>query len=58
MTVMAATAEWNCTRCGTTNRKLVPAGADRAIDRCTHCKTRHVIERNARPVRWAARLDK
>ena len=25
MSVAAVTAEWNCTRCGTTNRKLVPA---------------------------------
>ena len=25
MSVPAVTAEWNCTRCGTTNRKLVPA---------------------------------
>ena len=37
MTVAAVTAEWNCTRCGTTNRKLVPAGDDRGrTDRCAH----------------------
>ena len=28
MTVAAATAEWVCTRCGSTNRKLVPADSD------------------------------
>jgi uncharacterized Zn finger protein len=56
MTVVAVTAEWNCTRCGTTNRKLVPAKTTRAIDRCSHCHTVHIIEPNARPVRWTARL--
>ncbi|HEX2637650.1 MAG TPA: zinc ribbon domain-containing protein [Gemmatimonadales bacterium] len=55
--VPAVTAEWNCTRCGTTNRKLVPAGTTRARDRCGHCRAWHVIEPDARPVRWTARLD-
>ena len=41
MTVTAVTAEWNCTRCGTTNRKLVPARRTQATDRCTHCGARH-----------------
>ncbi|HEU5169830.1 MAG TPA: hypothetical protein VFU46_04795 [Gemmatimonadales bacterium] len=54
MPVPAVTAEWNCTRCGTTNRKLVPLGTTRAADRCTHCKVRHAIEPNERPVRWKA----
>ena len=27
MPVLARTAEWNCTRCGVTNRKLVPMSA-------------------------------
>ena len=54
MTVPAVTAEWNCTRCGTTNRKLVAIGVTRAVDRCTHCGTRHVIAEDARPVRWNA----
>ena len=57
MTVPARTAEWNCTRCGTTNRKLVPADSTRALDRCVHCGARHVIEPDARPVRWNARLE-
>ncbi len=56
MTVPALTAEWNCTRCGTTNRRLVPAKTTRTTDRCSHCKAVHVLEPNARPVRWTARL--
>ncbi|HEX5385573.1 MAG TPA: zinc ribbon domain-containing protein [Gemmatimonadales bacterium] len=55
MTVPAETAEWNCTRCGTTNRKLVPAGTSRTTDRCEHCGARHVLMRGDRPVRWTAR---
>jgi hypothetical protein len=54
MTVPAATAEWNCTRCGTTNRKLVPLEIVRTVDRCVHCKARHTIEADSRPVRWTA----
>ncbi len=54
MTVPARTAEWLCTRCGTTNRKLVPAGTSRTTDRCAHCRTRHVVEPDTRPVRWRA----
>ena len=54
MSVPAITAEWNCTRCGTTNRKLVRLGADRTEDRCTHCKTRHTVSVDERPVRWNA----
>ena len=54
MTVPAVTAEWNCTRCGTTNRKLVPLGVVRAVDRCTHCKAKHTIAEGERPVRWTA----
>lgn len=57
MSVAATTAEWNCTRCGTTNRKLVPIADGRATDRCTHCGARHIIEPDSRPVRWAARLQ-
>jgi DNA-directed RNA polymerase subunit RPC12/RpoP len=57
MPVDATTAEWNCTRCGTTNRKLVPISDERSTDRCTHCGTRHVIEPNSRRVRWLARLE-
>ena len=57
MTVLAVTAEWNCTRCGTTNRKLVPATTTSAADSCDHCHARHIVEPGARPVRWNARLD-
>jgi hypothetical protein len=56
MTVPATTAEWICTRCGSTNRRLVSAATQRTIDRCVHCHTPHVIEPGARPVRWEARL--
>jgi DNA-directed RNA polymerase subunit RPC12/RpoP len=55
MTVAALTAEWNCARCGTTNRKLVPLTDVRTTDRCTHCRTRHTIEPDSRRVRWVAR---
>ena len=51
----AITAEWICTRCGSTNRRLVPASATRADDSCVTCHTRHAIEADARPVRWRAR---
>ena len=57
MTVLAVTAEWNCTRCGTTNRKLVPATTTSAAESCDHCHARHIVEPGARPVRWNARLD-
>jgi DNA-directed RNA polymerase subunit RPC12/RpoP len=57
MPVAAVTAEWNCTRCGTTNRKLVPARAIQLTDRCTHCGARHFIQPGERPVRWTARLQ-
>ncbi len=56
MTVPATTAEWICTRCGSTNRMLVARGTEHTIDRCNHCKARHNIEPGARPVRWDARL--
>jgi DNA-directed RNA polymerase subunit RPC12/RpoP len=57
MTVPARTAEWNCSRCGTTNRKLVAAGTTRTNDRCTHCRAKHVVEVDSRPVRWNARVE-
>jgi DNA-directed RNA polymerase subunit RPC12/RpoP len=56
MTVPATTAEWLCTRCGSTNRKLVPRTTTRVVDRCVHCGTRHVIQPGERPVRWEAQL--
>jgi hypothetical protein len=48
------TAEWICTRCGSTNRRLVPATASRAEDACVQCHTAHDIHRDTRPVRWRA----
>jgi uncharacterized Zn finger protein len=56
MSVPAVTAEWNCTRCGTTNRKLVPAGTTSTTDRCTHCGAWHIATPGERPVRWNAHL--
>ncbi len=56
MTVVARTAEWVCTRCGSTNRKLVPMGTDEMVDKCVSCKTAHLIRAGERPVRWDAKL--
>jgi len=58
MSIAATTAEWNCTRCGATNRKLVALRTREARDRCVTCHARHVVEPDARPVRWKARLEK
>jgi hypothetical protein len=55
MTPMATTAEWICTRCGSTNRKLVPPGATRTTDECVSCHALHDLEADSRPVRWQAR---
>ncbi|HEX6645162.1 MAG TPA: hypothetical protein VF037_10805 [Gemmatimonadales bacterium] len=57
MPVAAVTAEWICTRCGTTNRKLVPSGAREIEDHCVHCGAEHEVRPGARPVRWEAELD-
>ncbi len=54
MTMPATTAEWNCTRCGTTNRKLVSAGTEDLRDRCVSCKAGHAVRLGSRPVRWEA----
>ena len=56
MTVLAVTAEWLCTRCGATNRKLVASDTDRTTDRCVTCHARHELVPGERPVRWEARL--
>jgi DNA-directed RNA polymerase subunit RPC12/RpoP len=48
------TAEWLCTSCGTTNRKLVDDSVTAAEDRCIHCGARHSIAQQERPVRWSA----
>ena len=55
--VPAVTAEWNCTRCGSTNRKLVPATTTETRDRCNHCRAWHIISVGRTPVRWDARLE-
>jgi DNA-directed RNA polymerase subunit RPC12/RpoP len=57
MATAATTAEWICTRCGATNRKLVPISAVQTSDRCVTCHTRHVVQLDSRPVRWNAKLD-
>ena len=57
MSVAARTAEWLCTRCGTSHRKLVSADTTRTTDRCAHCRTTHVVEPDSRPVRWQARAE-
>ncbi len=57
VTVPATTAEWLCTRCGSTNRILVAADTARVTDRCVHCRAKHVVEPSERPVRWTARLQ-
>jgi len=49
------TAEWLCTRCGVTNRKLVPEGTSEAKDRCVHCRLKHLVSPDDRPVRWRSR---
>ena len=54
--IAARTAEWVCTRCGSTNRKLVPATETESTDRCVSCKTSHLVRVAARPVRWEAKL--
>ncbi len=46
------TAEWLCTKCGSTNRKLVPMNTAVADDRCVTCRARHAIWPGVRPVRW------
>lgn len=55
MTVPATTAEWICTRCGSTNRRLLARVTLQATDRCLHCHTQHRIEPGDRPVRWDAK---
>jgi DNA-directed RNA polymerase subunit RPC12/RpoP len=54
MPVAAVTAEWLCTRCGSTNRKLVAADTTRAKDRCVTCGAKHEVRPGETPVRWSA----
>ena len=56
MPVAALTAEWICTRCGTTNRRLVPEDARTTADRCVNCHARHDLTIGDRPVRWTSKL--
>jgi transcription elongation factor Elf1 len=53
---MTQTAEWICTRCGSTNRKLVDDQVTSATDKCVSCHARHDIEADSRPVRWRAKV--
>ena len=48
------TAEWQCTKCGATNRRLVLPNTTYADDRCYTCRTHHTIEKRERPVFWHA----
>ena len=48
------TAEWICTSCGATNRKLVADGTSEAEDKCVTCRTPHRLVEDVRPVRWQA----
>ena len=49
------TAEWICTLCGVTNRRLVDNNETHAEDRCMTCKKKHVVEEDVSPVRWRAK---
>jgi hypothetical protein len=46
------TAEWLCTKCGSTNRQFVLVGTPAANDKCVSCGAKHVIWPGDRPVRW------
>jgi DNA-directed RNA polymerase subunit RPC12/RpoP len=50
----AITAEWICSRCGVTNRKLAAPGATEVSDRCVHCGLKHTVRNVDSPVRWQA----
>ncbi|HEX9893994.1 MAG TPA: hypothetical protein VGA78_08710 [Gemmatimonadales bacterium] len=52
---MKVTAEWQCTRCASTNRKLVEAGQKEVADICLSCHQKHIVTPATRPVRWTAR---
>jgi DNA-directed RNA polymerase subunit RPC12/RpoP len=49
------TAEWLCTSCDATNRRLVEDEVTQTEDRCVHCRKRHVVTEDARPVRWISK---
>ena len=46
------TAEWQCTKCGVTNRKLVAEDTPVTKDRCVACHAKHLVWPGERPVRW------
>lgn len=48
------TAEWKCTKCGVTNRKLVPPGEASIRDKCVTCGARHQVRPGERPAFWEA----
>jgi len=50
----AQTAEWQCTRCAVTNRKLVALDAREISDRCVTCGLAHIVRVDTSPVRWRA----
>ncbi|HKV74091.1 MAG TPA: hypothetical protein VJN95_06205 [Gemmatimonadales bacterium] len=52
--IASTTAEWICTRCGATNRKLVPGNVTATTDKCVTCHAAHDVKEGARPVRWDA----
>jgi PHP family Zn ribbon phosphoesterase len=54
-TAPMVTAEWQCAKCGTTNRKLVRPSVREMKDRCASCRAKHVVTPSPRPVRWNAR---
>lgn len=48
------TAEWQCTKCQSTNRKFVPVGEPATLDQCVSCHAKHIVWPGDRPVRWNA----
>lgn len=48
------TAEWQCTRCDATNRRLLPLRSRQGKDVCVHCHLKHRITKGDTPVRWMA----
>lgn len=50
------TAEWKCTKCGVTNRKLVDPDVPLVQDRCVTCGARHEVRPGPRPPFWQATL--
>ena len=51
-------AEWVCTKCGTTNRAFIKDQNTTGTDRCITCHQKHTISRGERPVRWEAAATK